>query len=492
MRQALVAGASALVRRPPTVPCRLMSREFLCLRQQPHRTFSSRDAAAYPDSLTDPKYRDDITALGRTTASGLPADAIPVGVYHGERIQRPPPERVQHFCRRPIYVAATKQHVGKTTTSLALMSGLSKRFDKVGFIKPVGQQHLEVRSTSGETIRVDKDVVLVREHFKLDHCPYRSMSPCLIGSGYTKQFIDGGIRLDKQLDDIVAAFRDIDDRSDVVLCEGTGHAGVGSIVGASNAKIASMLGADCVLVANGGLGSTFDELELNRVLCEQHGVNIAGIIVNKVKLDKYEQTKHYMSRAFMDMWGVPLLGVIPDRPYLGCPALADLERLFKTEMVSGRCHRFRHYKISDLNLVTTSLSRFLENMREKPSRTLYICHVTRDDIILGFLGEYARRRRHGEPFEAALLVSGREGKYDVSPEVMDMITDATLSDVPVLIARHTTHTAMELITNMTPKLNIDDAGTYLQILFLSISSPILTISSLPQNLLNLQAVLRQL
>jgi hypothetical protein len=77
---------------------------------------------------------------------------------------------------------------------------------------------------------------------------------------------------------------------------------------------------------------------------------------------------------------------------------------------------------------------------------------------------------------------------------MDMITDATLSDVPVLIARHTTHTAMELITNMTPKLNIDDTGTYLQILFFSISSPIyiLTISSLPQNLLNLQAVLRQL
>ena len=461
MHQALrirSAGAGTFPRWPAneTVPAfQFRGGEFLCQRHRPHRTFSSRDSAAYPDSLTDPKYRNGAVH----TTSSTSADAITMGVYHGERMpQRPPPERVQHYSRRPIYVAATKQHVGKTTTSLALMSGLSKRFDKVGFIKPVGQQHLEVESDSGDTIRVDKDVVLVREHFKLDHCPYQSMSPCLIGSGYTKQFIDGAIRLDKQMDDIVAGFRDIDDRSDVVLCEGTGHAGVGSIVGASNAKIASMLGADMILVANGGLGSTFDELELNRVLCQQHGVNIAGIIVNKVKLDKYEQTKHYMSRAFMNMWGVPLLGVIPDRPYLGCPALADLERLFKTEMVSGRCHRFRHYKISDLNLVTTSLSRFLENMREKPSRTLYICHVTRDDIILGFLGEYARRRRHGEPFEAALLVSGREGKYDVSPEVMDMITDATLSDVPVLIARHTTHTAMELIANMTPKLNIHDTG----------------------------------
>jgi len=42
--------------------------------------------------------------------------------------------------QRPIFVAATRQHVGKTTVSLALMSGLQKRFDKVGFLKPVGQQ----------------------------------------------------------------------------------------------------------------------------------------------------------------------------------------------------------------------------------------------------------------------------------------------------------------------------------------------------------------
>lgn len=34
--------------------------------------------------------------------------------------------------KKPIFVAATKQHVGKTSASLALMSGLQKRFDHVG------------------------------------------------------------------------------------------------------------------------------------------------------------------------------------------------------------------------------------------------------------------------------------------------------------------------------------------------------------------------
>lgn len=65
--------------------------------------------------------------------------------------------------QRPIFVAATRQHVGKTTTSLAIMSGLQKRYEKVGFLKPVGQQHVPVTSQKrNETIRVDKDCVLVR------------------------------------------------------------------------------------------------------------------------------------------------------------------------------------------------------------------------------------------------------------------------------------------------------------------------------------------
>ena len=33
----------------------------------------------------------------------------------------------------------------------------------------------------------------------------------------------------------------------------------------NNAKVASLLGADMVLVANGGIGSAIDELELNQV-----------------------------------------------------------------------------------------------------------------------------------------------------------------------------------------------------------------------------------
>jgi len=262
--------------------------------------------------------------------------------------------------------------------------------------------------------------------------------------------------------------------SDVVLLEGTGHCAVGSIVGTNNAKVASLLGADMVLVANGGLGSAFDELELNRILCQHYNVRIAGVVINKVIPEKLEQTRHYMSKAMMQAWGVPLLACIPDRPFLGCPgtfyghrdlilcsntniiALADLETLFKTELVSGKHHRLRHYNTGDINVVTTSLTRFLENLREKPSRTLYICHVSRDDLIVGFLGEYQRRLETGDPLEACLIVCGRKHKYQLSTEVSDMLKG--LNAAPIMNVELTTHEAMTKIHKFTPKLNIYDTN----------------------------------
>lgn len=114
-----------------------------------------------------------------------------------------------------------------------------------------------------------------------------------------------------------------------------------------------------VLIANGGLGSAFDELELNRILCHHYNVRVAGVIINKVMPDKLEQTKEYLGKALMQSWGVPLLGCIPDRPFLGCPALSDFESLFDTRLISGGDHRFRHYSVGDITVVTTSLTRYV-------------------------------------------------------------------------------------------------------------------------------------
>lgn len=346
----------------------------------------------------------------------------------------------------PIYVSATRQHVGKTSVSLALVSGLQKRFPQVGFIKPVGQTSLPVKEEDDdEEFHVDKDVVLVKEFFQLKS--YRNMSPVLIPKGYTRQYLDGTIPETHQQDKIQNAFRQVSLDNDVVLCEGTGHCAVGSIVGASNAEVASWLGAHMVLVANGGLGSAFDELALNRNLCQHFGVPIAGVIINKVHPNKYEQTRQYLEKALQDRWDIPLLGCIPDKPYLGCPALADLEKLFGCQLITGSQHRLRHYEIKNLNLVTPSLCHFLENLRRDQKRTLYVCHSSRTDVVLAFLSEYTRQ----EDPEFALIIC--EGQY-LDPKVQDMIDPHHAP--PILTVSQTTHEVMEAIHQFTPKLNVAD------------------------------------
>jgi hypothetical protein len=149
--------------------------------------------------------------------------------------------------QRPIYVAATKQHVGKTSTSLALMSGLQKRFERVGFMKPVGQVHLAVwEDDLQQEIRADKDVVVMRQHFGLDPLPYRFMSPVLIPKGYTRDYLDGKICNNQQQELVQEAYAHISQASNVVLCEGTGHAAVGSIVGTFSVCV-FVLSSVCIL-----------------------------------------------------------------------------------------------------------------------------------------------------------------------------------------------------------------------------------------------------
>ena len=118
------------------------------------------------------------------------------------------------------------------------MNGLMERFPKnrVGFIKPVGQQSVVVSVTDeagvGQTSReimVDKDAALVKQYFQLSNVSYDHISPVLIPAGYTRDYLDGKITSDDQIACIQKAFQSIQSHSDIVLCEGTGHVAVGSI-----------------------------------------------------------------------------------------------------------------------------------------------------------------------------------------------------------------------------------------------------------------------
>jgi hypothetical protein len=70
-----------------------------------------------------------------------------------------------------VFIAATRQNDGKTTTSLGLLAALQKHYPRVGYIKPVGQRLVEIAEQ-----KIDEDTVLMDQVYKLN-CPLVEMSP---------------------------------------------------------------------------------------------------------------------------------------------------------------------------------------------------------------------------------------------------------------------------------------------------------------------------
>lgn len=213
---------------------------------------------------------------------------------------------------RQLYLAATGQNRGKTTAALGLLDGFLRRGLNAGFMKPVGQ-----RTVIDDGEPADEDAVLMRITFRLPQS-YSVLSPVHIPRGFTKAYIAGKVveDLGARIARAHAHFAD----HDVLLIEGTGHAGVGAVIGLSNAAVAASLGAPAIIVSEGGVGRPIDEIVLNAALFERHGVPVAGAIVNKVDVKAQPGMEQVLSRGLAP-YDIPLLGILPVHPLLSNPTL---------------------------------------------------------------------------------------------------------------------------------------------------------------------------
>lgn len=342
--------------------------------------------------------------------------------------------------KNAIFIAATGQNVGKTTLCLGLIAGLKKRFSNVGFIKPVGQQHVKIDQ---RTI-VDKDAILFKKHFKLS-TDWSDMSPVIIPSGFTRDFIDEKISEDILLENIIDSYKKIAVSNDFTIVEGTGHVGVGSIINLNNAKVAAALGLDMIIIASGGLGSAHDELALNFAMCKQYGVKVRGVILNRVFDEKREMINSYFSKA-LKKWNIPLIGCVPFNEFLSRPTVRDFEALFDTTLLSGEQHHYRHF--DDFRLVAGSLEAYREEMN---SNVLVITPATREDIILATIEKHNMvRREEGIDYEGGMILTGQQPPSDI------ILSEIRKVNIPTLYAPLCSYDAMKKITSHIAKIRTKD------------------------------------
>jgi BioD-like phosphotransacetylase family protein len=215
---------------------------------------------------------------------------------------------------------------GKTTVALGLMAAFKGRGENVGFTKPVGQRYAIVDGQPA-----DEDAILMKDAIGLAD-PLTVMSPVHIPRGFTKAYIRGEVTPDLP-GRIRRAHTILADKYDLLLVEGTGHAGVGSVVGLSNAQVARMLKAPAAIVAEAGVGRPIDEIVLNRALFARHGVEVAGAIINKVDADAHPTLPDVLRRG-LAKHNIELLGMLPYRPLLSNPTLSMLVEQVKGEVLN--------------------------------------------------------------------------------------------------------------------------------------------------------------
>lgn len=336
-----------------------------------------------------------------------------------------------------IFIAATRQNDGKTTVSLGLIHAFKKRFKGVGFIKPVGQRYVIEHG-----YKADEDSVLIEKV-----CGIRSrikdMSPIAIERGFTEQYIKKG-GSEKLAKNIQASFKRVSRNKELVVIEGTGHAGVGSVFDLSNARVARLLDAKVVLVTSGGIGRPIDEIELNKPLFEKEGVEVIGVIVNKVLPAKYDKIKRVINLGFKRK-NIDVLGIMPYTPLLSMPMIHNILEETDIELISG--------KIGMRNKVQNVLVGAMEPhdaLDYIENGTLLITPGDREDMLMTLVSAHLLKKPKKDISISGIILTGG---IVPNKKIMMLIENAK---IPVLLSRQHTYKTASQIHDLAVKINPED------------------------------------
>jgi BioD-like phosphotransacetylase family protein len=268
-----------------------------------------------------------------------------------------------------VFVAATRMNDGKTTSALGLLSALQQHHPRIGYIKPVGQRFVEI-----EEQKIDEDSYLMQRVYQIE-APLVDMSPIAVEPDFTRRYLESSNN-EVLVRRIERAFDRVSWEKDFVVVEGTGHAGVGSVFDLSNATVARLLNAKVVIVSQGGIGKPIDEVAMNQALFEKEGVEIIGVILNKVLPEKIDYITNFARKGFKRR-GLELLGVIPHQPILSCPTVAAIREELDAEVLNSNAGI--HHIVGRVVMGAMSVHHAMHHLT---AGALVITPGDREDILL--------------------------------------------------------------------------------------------------------------
>lgn len=307
---------------------------------------------------------------------------------------------------KKIFVAATGQHSGKTTTSLSLMYCALKQYKRVGFIKPIGPKLAKYKGRD-----MDMDAALMAEVYGLDE-DLEYMSPVTLFPQTTREVLDGKISIKSLEDKMMNAVEELEKKCDFLIIEGAGHSGVGSVIGLSNARVAKMVDAPVLMIAGGGIGNVVDSVQLNLALYKNEGADVRLVLINKLIAEKRENTLKYLNMAFKNE-KFNVLGGLNYSPILANPTLNHISKLLKLPLHGNQDDMNRI--IHAIQLGAASAQRVVDLLQDS---SLVVLTSSRDELIVTLSSLYHDVPEYRQKI-AGMVIAGISPLSNVTRQILD-------------------------------------------------------------------------
>jgi hypothetical protein len=321
-----------------------------------------------------------------------------------------------------VIIASMRKSAGKTSAIVGIAGAAKKKF---AYIKPFGERMLYRKKRLW-----DYDSSLITALFGLKEDPV-DMS---IGFDHSKlryMYDEEGTK-QKLLETIGRAGSD----REILFIEGGRDLSYGISVHLDTLSLAKYTGAKLFIVVSGDGDSILDDLFFLKRHVNMGGVNLNGVILNKVQnLDEF-QTTHLPVIQKMD---IPVVGVLPYQSELTHFTVSYLaERLF-AKVLCGEGGLTRVVK--NIVIGAWSANVFLQNPLFKKENKLVITGGDRTDMILASL----------ESDTSGIILTN-----NILPP-SNIISKASERNIPLLMVFSDTYQTAKQIESLEPLLTKEDS-----------------------------------
>ncbi|HUA68054.1 MAG TPA: DRTGG domain-containing protein, partial [Candidatus Saccharimonadales bacterium] len=208
-------------------------------------------------------------------------------------------------------------------------------------------------------------------------------------------------------------------------------------------RVAKLLGAKVIIVSQGGIGKPIDEIALNQALFEKEGVEIIGVILNKVLGEKVDYVTDFARRG-LKRKGLDLLGVLPYEQILCDPTVDSIREELHAELLNRP--PTLNTPVNDVIVGAMGAHNAMQFFR---GGVLLITPGDREDILLA---AGATISPQSEDRMAGIVLTGGLRPSD------NVIKALQTMPVAVLLAKADSYKVASQVHNLTVKTRPTDAG----------------------------------